>query len=295
MATTIPTPSTPAQQAPRGRSRWMRIARFRHWVQFAFAGLWLGPMGLRLHWLPGCVFHCYGCPLATLACPVGVVAQFSALHVFPLLAAGVVVAAAALVGSLICGWACPFGLLQDLLGKVPTPRWRIPSWMSHGRYVVLAGLVVAVPYVYGEAHRLFICRVCPAGVMEAGLPSLASTALSGQPYLGMSWVKWALLGGFAAAALVAYRPWCAVLCPLGGFLGLFNRLSVFHLRFDRQACTECNLCRSRCRVGVTVERRVNTTRCIRCLECTACGALTPAPGSRNKPTPTGSAWPSGGG
>ena len=75
------------------------------------------------------------------------------------------------------------------------------------------------------------------------------------------------------AAIVSFRPWCTVLCPLGGFLSLFNRGSLIHMRFDPAGCNECNLCRSRCPVGVKVERDINTSRCIRCTECTACGAI----------------------
>ncbi|MCJ7543243.1 MAG: 4Fe-4S binding protein, partial [Phycisphaerae bacterium] len=89
----------------------------------------------------------------------------------------------------------------------------------------------------------------------------------------MSAGKFVILGAFLLAAVLTYRPWCAVLCPLGGFLALFNRGSLLRLRFDPRACTECNLCRSRCAVGVTVDINVNDARCIRCLECTTCGAI----------------------
>ena len=54
-----------------------RFIRARHLVQAAFLLAWLGPFGLRLHYLCGPVFHCYACPLATFACPIGVLANFS--------------------------------------------------------------------------------------------------------------------------------------------------------------------------------------------------------------------------
>ena len=57
---------------------------------------------------------------------------------------------------------------------------------------------------------------------------------------------------------------------------MFNRFSLFHLQFKAQSCVECNLCRSRCSMGVKVDQAVNVTGCIRCLECTKCGALEPA-------------------
>jgi polyferredoxin len=91
----------------------------------------------------------------------------------------------------------------------------------------------------------------------------------------MSWFKSGILVAFFGAALFVHRPWCRLLCPLGGLLALFNRFSLFHLRFKAKECVECNLCRSRCSMGVHVDEKVNVAGCIRCLECTSCGAIEP--------------------
>jgi ferredoxin-type protein NapH len=262
-----------------------RLRRIRPWVQAAFLGVWLAPVGRWLHGMPGCVFHCYSCPLSAFACPVGVAANYAALFplVFeiPFLLLGVLLVAGATVGSLICGWSCPFGFLQDLLGKINSWKLPLPGWMGHGRYIVLVGLVLLLPLALGyrgiayEEQAISICRLCPAGALEAGLPFSVSSLLAGEGWL-MSWLKTTILVVFITAAVLIYRPWCRVLCPLGGWLSLFNRWSLFHLRFKGESCVACNTCRSRCPVGVKVEQRVNVTNCIRCLECTQCGAITPA-------------------
>lgn len=262
-----------------------RLVRLRPWVQGAFLLVWLAPLGRFLSRYPSCVFHCYACPLASLSCPIGLAANFAAWHLFPFLAAGAVLLVAGLVGSLVCGWACPFGFLQDLLARIPVPKLGLPNWTGYGRYLVLLGLVVLVPYLWGEAHPLFICRVCPAGAVEAALPRTVMGQIGVSATVQPSAVKWAILTAFAVAAVIFYRPWCKVLCPLGGFLALLNRVSLFHLRFDRQKCTECNTCRARCPMGVHLERRLNDGGCIRCLDCTTCGAITPVmalPGRRPK-------------
>jgi polyferredoxin len=75
---------------------------------------------------------------------------------------------------------------------------------------------------------------------------------------------------------------------LGGLLALFNRFSLFHLRFKPSECVECNLCRSRCPMGVNVDQKVNVSGCVRCLECSTCGALEPCfavPTPNPKPAP----------
>jgi len=91
----------------------------------------------------------------------------------------------------------------------------------------------------------------------------------------MSGLKTGILISFFAAALFIHRPWCRIFCPLGGFLAMFNRVSLFHLRYNPKECVECNLCRSRCSMGVKVDQKVNVSGCIRCLECTTCGAIEP--------------------
>lgn len=265
---------TNSDQKPRRRPP--RYHRFRPLVQAGFLAVWMAPIA-ALRSFPGCVFHCYACPLASFACPVGVTGQLLAAGMVPLLAVGVVLAAAALFGSLVCGWACPFGFIQDLLAKIPSPKFRLPNWTGYGRYLVLIGAVVLVPLLWGTGHPLFVCRICPAGAVQGGLGQITARAVrTGQIQNLLSVTKWVILGVFLLAAVLTLRPWCKVLCPLGGFLGLFNPVSVFHLRFDRRACTECNTCRSRCPMGVKVEKKTNVSNCIRCMECTSCGAILPA-------------------
>jgi len=274
----------PTGQSRNSASLGTKLKRIRPWVQTAFLGVWLAPLGTWLHGIPGCVFHCYSCPLSSFACPVGVAANYAALLPatleVPYLLAGVLLVIGAVAGSLVCGWSCPFGFLQDLLGKIAPGKVAIPGWLGNGRYVVLIGFVVLLPLLLGldgipyEKQAVSICRLCPAGALEAALPYSIIGISEGREW-AMSGLKMGVLLAFLVAAAVIHRPWCRILCPLGGFLALFNRISLFHLRFQAEECVECNLCRSRCSMGVRVDQKVNVTGCIRCLECTTCGALEP--------------------
>lgn len=261
------------------------MMRIRPWVQTAFLAFWLAPLGRAVQGIPGCVYHCYSCPLSSFACPIGVAANTMALlpavaHV-PYLLVGVLLLVGAAVGSLVCGWACPFGFLQDLLARITPRKIQLPDWTGYGRYLVLVGLVLILPYWLGargipyEEQAVSICRVCPAGALEAGLPYSIQSWMNGGPWM-MGGLKLGILLVFLGAAILIRRPWCRVFCPLGGLLALFNRFSLFHLRFRASACRECNLCRARCPMGVHVDEDLNAPGCVRCLECTTCGAIVPA-------------------
>jgi polyferredoxin len=276
-----PEPNCPQ---PEPSLRGGKLSRIRPWVQTGFLGVWLAPLGRWLHGIPGCVFHCYSCPLSSFACPVGVAANYAALLPaaveMPYLLLGLLVLVGALGGSIVCGWACPFGFLQDLLGKITINKVSLPGWAGYIRYAVLIGLVIFLPLILGlkgipyENQTISICRLCPAGALEAGVPYSIRSVLAGHGWV-MSWYKSAILVAFLVGALFIHRPWCRMLCPLGGFLALFNRFSLFHLRYNPKECTECNLCRSRCSVGVKVDQKLNVSGCTRCLECTTCGAIEP--------------------
>lgn len=256
---------------PEKSSLLARLVPWRIWIQTSFLAVWLDPLGLRLHTMCAPVFHCYACPLSTFACPIGVIANFGALHVFPFMAAGLLIAVGAVFGTLICGWVCPFGFLQDLAARVQTPKFDLPRWTSHFRYVMLIVTVLAVPYFFGEGHFLFVCRVCPAGGLEAAVPGMISQAAAGQPVSWPNAIKMTIIVLFVVAIFFVRRPWCRILCPLGAILSLFNRASMFFLRLDPGKCVNCGQCHKLCQLGLQPQKSPNDSRCIRCLECTRCG------------------------
>jgi polyferredoxin len=257
---------------PLRRKAWP-LARWRIWVQSGFLLAWLDPFLLRLHGICSPVFHCHSCPWATFACPIGIVAQYGALHVFPFLAVGTLLIVGSLCGSLVCGWACPFGFLQDLAARIPTPKLRLPGYLGFTRYAVLVGLVFLIPYCCGEGSPWFICRVCPAGALEAAVPYSIQQSMVQHAILWPTVNKSLILAVFLLSLLFIRRPWCTLLCPLGAVFSLCNYVSVVFLRFQPSRCNDCDLCRDLCKYRGPAERRGSDLRCIRCFECVGCRAL----------------------
>jgi ferredoxin-type protein NapH len=250
-----------------------RLAGWRIWIQTGFLFAWLDPFMLRMHSVCSPVFHCYSCPLATFACPIGVLANFSALHLFPYAALGTLVLLGAAVGSFVCGWACPFGFMQDLIAKIPTRKFTLPVWMGYFRYVSLLVFVIAVPFIWGEGDPLFFCRLCPAGALEGALPNMAQMAFAGNAIVWPTTAKLVILALILIAMLFTWRPWCTLFCPLGAIYSLFDPISLFFLRFQKDSCIGCERCRSLCIGGGLPEKRADSLCCVRCLECTNCRAV----------------------
>ncbi len=211
--------------------------------------------------------NCYACPLAIGACPVGTIQHFVIIRRAPLLVVGLLGVIGSIWGRMSCAWLCPFGLVQDLLHRLPWPR-RKPrvstrrwSWV---KYVVLGVLFLVIPYVTLEP---WFCKLCPAGTLEAGLPWLALSAplrdLAGRLF----WVKLAILAVLVLASILLSRPFCRFACPLGATYGLANRWSRVQIIVDRDKCTGCGKCDESCPMGLKPYRDLASTDCIRCEEC----------------------------
>ncbi len=94
--------------------------------------------------------NCYSCPLAIFACPIGSI-QYIFAQIRPSIAIGkfyiglyiigILGVVGSAVGRMACGWICPFGMLQELLHKIPSPKIQIPRFLSYLKYVFLAVMV----------------------------------------------------------------------------------------------------------------------------------------------------------
>jgi len=63
------------------------------------------------------VLNCYSCPAAVFACPIGALQTVAgSTGRLSRSVLGVVLLVGSAVGHAPCGWACPFGWIQDLLG-----------------------------------------------------------------------------------------------------------------------------------------------------------------------------------
>ena len=224
--------------------------------------------------------NCYSCPSAMGACPIGAMQTFFgglrfnlsvAQKKFGLYVAGLLATVGSAVGRMPCGWICPFGFFQELVHKVPSPKIKIPHFLTYFRYVVLATTVVALPLLivdqFGYGQTWFCKWICPAGTLEAGIPLMLIKA-DLRPLIGfMYYWKLGLLALFLVWFVTSRRPFCRTVCPLGAFWGLFNKASLFRMAVDDEKCTLCDKCTKDCPVEISIYKSANSPDCVRCLKC----------------------------
>lgn len=258
----------------------------RHVIQIAFAALQNGYLAgfikgriYRGNGKTFCVpgLNCYSCPGALGACPIGALQAVlgSSHYQFSYYVVGTLILFGFLLGRLVCGFLCPFGLFQDLLYKIKIPKHELPRKIDRPlrnlKYVVFVVMVVALPIfatnAYGTGSPAFCKWICPAGTLEGGIPLIVANEQF-RSILGwlFTW-KTVVLAVILVSSTFIYRPFCKYLCPLGAFYALFSKMSLTRMTVDQTACSKCHICEKNCRMQVDILHNINSSECIRCGIC----------------------------
>ena len=177
--------------------------------------------------------------------------------------AGYTLVSVVLIGrGVFCGWLCPFGALQELLGQLSralgVPQWNPPAalekrlWM--GKYIAAAAVLL-----------LALTAIDPSGTATEIEPF--RTAISSK--FSRAWPYVAYAGALLAIGLFTERAYCRFLCPLGGVLALLDRVHLIDRLKRRPECgNPCRLCERSCPVGAIVPSgKIITAECFQCLDC----------------------------
>lgn len=255
------------------------IAAHRRAVQFVSLLLLHSSWGPEFKWLCNPVLSCHSCALAWFACPVGIFIHYSGYHIFPFLALGTVLLLGVLIGRLLCGWVCPFGLLQDLLYRLPGPKYELPAWTAYIKYAVLFVTVLLMPFLFSEQTWYSFCRICPASAIQVTLPNLLSAGFAG--FSAATAIKIAVLLLTLAAAVLSSRSFCKVMCPIGALLAPLNFISLWKIRVPTQNCIGCGKCEKTCPQqggpAGRIAQGLPPNRALECIVCHECQTICPQP------------------
>ncbi|MDR1732282.1 MAG: 4Fe-4S binding protein [Synergistaceae bacterium] len=258
--------------------QWLSLLGSNAWLP----GFWQGRIysgKLKSVCVPG--LNCYSCPGAVGSCPLGALQAVlgSWKYNFSYYVIGLVGLLGLLFGRFICGFLCPFGLIQELINKIPLGKasrlradpqktWR---WPLGTRYVLLAVFVVALPLLAtnaaGIASPAFCKYICPVGTLTAGLPLMAANPPFREAAGRLFLLKLGISVGVVLACLFIHRFFCRYLCPLGALYGFFNGVSLYRLRLNRSNCVNCGACSKACPMAVDPSRTPHSPDCILCGKC----------------------------
>lgn len=165
-------------------------------------------------------------------------------------------------GAFFCGWICPFGTVQESLGKLGKKifkdkfnkvPYKIDKYLRFFKYLFLAFIL----FQTARQYRLVFENLDPYYTLFNIWSD--EIALSGYIVLGITLLL----------SLYIDRPYCRYVCPLGAINGLFNKLSITTIKRDNANCVSCGMCDDVCPVNIKVSTldKVNTTQCIRCMQC----------------------------
>lgn len=243
-----------------------------YFVGFFKGNIYKGP--LKKLCLPG--LNCYSCPGALGSCPIGSMqAVLGGLkYDVSYYVLGLISLFGILLGRLICGFLCPFGLFQDLLYKIPSKKLninkKVDKFLRLIKYFILLFFVILMPIFlvndYGTALPYFCKYICPSGTLIGGLP-LISTNSGLRSIIGsLFFFKISILIIISISSIFIYRPFCKYICPLGAFYSFFNKVSFYKYKVNDK-CINCNICSKACKMNINPSINPNSLECIRCSEC----------------------------
>lgn len=262
------------------------VNKLRLWVQIIFTAvtngyfygyatgsIYRGP--LKTVCVPG--LNCYSCPGALGSCPIGSLQAVigSKDYKFSFYIVGVLIFFGSVFGRFICGWLCPFGLIQDLLYKLPffQKRKNLPGHkiLVKLKYIILLLFVIILPITVtnfiGMGDPWFCKYICPSGTLMAGLPLVGMNESLQKAAGGLFSWKICLLAAVTIFSVWIYRPFCKYICPLGAAYSAFNPIALYRYQVKEDACTKCGKCQRVCKMDIRVWENPNSPECIRCGDC----------------------------
>lgn len=265
------------------RQRWTLVKRVRQIVQFALLALFLylvwGTTKKGVDALPINLFSRFD-PLMAVVAMIG--GRTFIANMIPGL---VTIVATLLFGRFWCGWICPLGTVLDQYG--PRVTEKIPSWFRNAKYFLLfaflfAAVVGSLALMWLDPITIFVrplagtvfpailqktAPIQPMEGLQASVVEQLPTRPVVYPLLAVPLIVVLALNVFAR------RFWCRYLCPLGAWVALLSKFSLFK-RFRSDACTKCKQCVKQCPMN-TIESAEFLSDPGECLQCVSCHSKCP--------------------
>lgn len=241
------------------------VTKFVLWWSVVLAGIWMlnrnKVTAVVRKWAVFGAFIIFGVILGSDPSPMGTVKDTIALagaegtFFPPRIIAFIVFSLMVIVGNkMICGWGCQFGTLQDWLYQISPIKHKIKiPFAITGKvriavFIVFSAIAIIVPFD-------IIGAVDPFKIFSPAVLTIVS-------------------GGFIilllVLSLVTYRPWCTFACPFGLTGWFFEKYAWFKVRWNKNRCVDCGICKKVCPSQHTVGLLEGAARPADCYSCGLC-------------------------
>jgi len=199
-----------------------------------------------------------------------------------------------ITGRTYCSFLCPLGIGQDISSRIggrikkKFKRYGYKKPFTIVRYSILGITVVVTmvwgvyaltlldPYsIFGRFMTYFVKPVILLlnNFMAGIFGKFDNYSLSHVPVIGFSLVAYSIPVAFfiliGTLSLTKGRLYCNMICPVGTFLGLLSKISIFRIKFNDSKCTRCGRCALGCKSSCIdfLKHDIDTSRCVDCFNC----------------------------
>lgn len=212
----------------------------------------------------------------------------------------ITIAITLILGRVFCGWVCPLGTLNNIVGSFK--KWRSNTvsrdWYRVKYYILIFLLVssmfslqlvgvmdpisllirslsVSIYPIFNYSTRAIFDSIYSYGIKDiADISEFIYSVLKKtilpfhQPFYVQSAFVGILFFLILGLNFVEKRFWCRYLCPLGAFLGILSRFSILK-RSVSEDCTSCGACSSVCQGNANPDKKEKwrDTECFYCWNC----------------------------
>ncbi len=216
-----------------------------------------------------------------------------------------IIAFSLVVGRFFCGWICPVGFIQELLGKrifgkmqdnitfLNTKIFRalllviftaLILWLTNITSPATFALIDDACILYTIGLFILIGMVLYNDINDKNLryfkyPSAIMTivlALIGMRVTGpacsiymneLDYSSTIATMGIFLGAFVLPHAYCRYICPFGAFFKLTAFLPFLRIKRDNKKCISCGACTAVCAVGAAEKTKINVSECQLCTAC----------------------------
>jgi len=207
-----------------------------------------------------------------------------------------------IVGRFFCGWICPMGTTIDGFDNTVRTNKKKEKTNNHLKWIKFSILVVVVVAALMSVQlagfvdpiplftRTAVTVLYPLFVwaIDGFMGLMMSISFLEEPIFRLNeslrgiilpiHISYFRQSVFIAIIFIVIlglgyyhrRFWCRNLCPLGALLGIFSKFRWYRRRVS-DACTDCGVCRKKCRMDAIAPdfRNTDQVECISCMDCIA--------------------------